>query len=175
MELVVGRVGRAHGVRGEVSVEVRTDDVERRFAVGSVLASRTRDGESGPSLTVAQSRPHSGRLLVAFEEIHDRDTAESLRGSLLVVDSETSVPVADDDEWWDHDIVGLDVVLVDGSPLGVVEDVLHVPGSDLLSVRRANGAEVLVPFVSAIVPKVDLEHRRLVVDPPAGLLELDEV
>lgn len=169
MQLVVGRIGRAHGVRGEVAVDVRTDDPERRFAVGSVL--ETDPAERGP-LTVAASRWHSGRLLVTFAGVADRTAVEALRGLLLVADSATSPPPEDPDEYWDHQLVGLTAVTLSGDVLGAVEEVLHPPGGDLLVVRRADDAELLVPFVRAIVPEVDLTGGRLVVDPPPGLLDL---
>ena len=169
MQLVVGRIARAHGIGGEVAVDVRTDSPELRFAPGASVD--TDPPERGP-LTVSSTRWHSGRLLVSFAEVADRTTAEALRGTLLVADSATSPAAQDPDEFWDHQLVGLDVVTVKGAALGVVEDVAHPPGADLLVVRDAGGREVLVPFVSAIVPVVDLERRRLVVDPPEGLLEL---
>ena len=168
MQLVVGRIGRAHGIGGEVSVDVRTDSPELRFAVGASLD--TDPADRGP-LTVTRARWHSGRLLVAFEQVVDRTTAEALRGTMLVADSSTS-PAVENDEFWDHQLTGLRAETVDGRLLGEVEDVLHPPGSDLLAVRRPDGAELLVPFVRAIVPTVDIEGGRVVVDPPEGLLEL---
>ena len=169
MQLVVGRIARAHGVGGEVAVEVRTDSPDLRFAPGATV--HTDPPERGP-LTVRRTRWHSGRLLVSFDEVTDRTTAELLRGTLLVADSSTSPESADDDEFWDHQLVGLAAVLGTGEPLGTVEEVLHLPATDTLVVRGAAGEEILVPFVRAIVPEVDLERGRLVVDPPDGLLEL---
>ena len=168
MQLVVGRIGRAHGIGGEVSVDVRTDSPDLRFAVGSSLD--TDPPERGP-LTVTRARWHSGRLLIAFEEVGDRTAAEALRGTLLVADSSTSPP-AEEDEYWDHELTGLDALTVSGEPLGQVVEVLHPPGSDILAVRRPDGTEVLVPFVRAIVPTVDIAAGRVVVDPPEGLLDL---
>jgi 16S rRNA processing protein RimM len=168
VQLVVGRIARAHGIAGEVSVDVRTDSPELRFADGARLD--TEPAERGP-LTITRTRWHSGRLLVAFDSVMDRTAAEALRGTLLVADSSSSPP-AGADEYWDHDLAGLDVVSVTGEPLGVVADVLHPPGSDLLSVQRPDGTELLVPFVRTIVPAVDLAARRVVVDLPDGLLEL---
>jgi 16S rRNA processing protein RimM len=103
--------------------------------------------------------------------VGDRTAAERLRGTLLVADSATS-PTIDDDEFWDHQLNGLQVVTVDGAPLGEIAEVLHPPGGDLLAVRRPDGGELLVPFVRAIVPTVDIDAGRVVVDPPEGLLEL---
>jgi 16S rRNA processing protein RimM len=172
--LVVGRIGKPQGIRGEVTVEVRTDDPDARFAVGSVLL--TDPPERGP-LTVEQARDHSGRLVVAFEGVTDRNGAERLRGTLLVVDAATLPMPADEDEFHDHVLRGMLAALPDGERLGEVVDVLHLPHGDVLVVRRddsgaSTGAEVLVPFVKAMVPEVDVAARRLVVDPPAGLLDL---
>jgi 16S rRNA processing protein RimM len=169
VRLIVGRVARAHGIGGEVAVDVHTDDPDHRFALGQVL--ETDPAERGP-LTVQRTRWHSGRLLVQFAQVPDRTGAEGLRGTLLVADSSTSAPASDDDEYWDHDLVGLRAETADGVELGVVADVLHPPGPPLLSVRRPDGAELLVPFVRDIVPTVDLGSGRLVVTPPDGLLDL---
>jgi 16S rRNA processing protein RimM len=166
--LVVGRVARAHGINGEVSVEVRTDVADLRFADGARLDT---DPPRNEPLTVAHTRWHSGRLLVSFEGFADRTAAESLRGTLLTVDSSTSPPT-DDDEYWDHELTGLDVESPTGDPLGVIDDVIHPPGVPLLVVRRPDGSEALVPFVKDIVPTVDLAARRVVIDPPEGLFEL---
>lgn len=169
MQLVVGRIARAHGIGGEVSVDVRTDAPDLRFAVGARLD--TDPGELGP-LTVTRSRWHSGRLLVAFDGVCDRTAAEALRGAFLVVDSQTSPATDDADEFWDHELAGLEAVTASGEPLGVIEDVVHPPGPDLLVVRRPDGTEALVPFVREIVPLVDVGARRVVVDPPEGLFDL---
>jgi len=166
---VVGRVLRAHGVRGELTVDVRTDSPEERFAAGSVLA--TEPPEAGP-LTVVAARNHSGRLLVAFEGVVDRAGAERLRGVRLVVDSD-SLPVPEDpDEFLDHHLVGLAAVTVSGEEVGTVSDVVHGTAADLLVVSRPEGREAFVPFVAALVPEVDVAGGRVVLDPPEGLLEL---
>jgi 16S rRNA processing protein RimM len=169
VQLVVGRIAKAHGVAGEVAVDVRTDSPDARFAPGCRID--TDPPERGP-LTVRRTRWHSGRLLVCFDEVAGRTAAEALRGTLLVADSSTSAAVDGEDEFWDHDLVGLDAVTPAGTQLGRVEDVLHPPGSDLLVVRADDGREILVPFVHAIVPDVDVRSGRVVVDPPEGLLEL---
>ncbi|MFL6240905.1 MAG: ribosome maturation factor RimM [Actinomycetes bacterium] len=170
MQLVVGRIGRPHGVHGEVAVEIRTDDPDTRFAAGTTLA--TDPPEAGP-LTVVRARPHHGRLLVEFAELTDRDVAQGKRGTLLVVDSATSVGSADPDEFWDHDLVGLAAVSTSGAELGEVVEVVHLPAQDALLVRPGDrpepGADVLVPFVAAIVPEVDVVAGRVVIDPPGGL------
>jgi 16S rRNA processing protein RimM len=169
MQLVVGRIAKAHGIRGEVAVEVRTDDPEHRYVVGSTL--QTDPPERGP-LTIAKARWHSGRLLVQFDGVADRTAAERLGGTLLVADSGTSSAADDDDDFWDHDLIGLTAVAEDGMVLGDVADVLHPPGPAVLVVSLASGKEVMVPFVSEIVPSVDVAAGRLVIDPPTGLLDL---
>ncbi len=171
MQLVVGRVGRAHGIRGEVTVEVRTDDPERRLGPGAVLA--TDPPERGP-LTVATGKVHSGRLLLRFEGVADRTGAEALRGTLLVADVDPDERPEDPEDFYDHQLEDLAVELRDGTPLGRVEEMLHLPGQDVVLVRRPDGAELLVPFVAALVPEVDLDGQRMVVDPPPGLLGEDE-
>lgn len=170
MQVTVGRVGRAHGVRGYVVVGVRTDEPESRFAVGSRLD--TDPPAVGP-LTVAAARWHSGELLVRFEGVADRTAAEGLRGTWLRVDSSSLAPLPDPDEFRDTDLIGLSVAVADGTPVGEVTDVLH-HGQDLLAVRRGDGAEILVPFVKAIVTDVDVAAGTLVIDPPPGLLDPDE-
>lgn len=171
MQLVVGRIRRPHGIRGDVSVEVRTDDPDARFVVGSAL--RTDPAGRGP-LTLTAKRWHAGSLILAFAEIGDRTAAEELRGTWLVVDSADVPPTGDPDEFHDHELIGLAAVTAGGEPVGVVTDVLH-HGQDLLVVRPATGGggrgQLLVPFVAAIVPEVDVAAGRLVVDPPPGLLD----
>lgn len=173
MQLVVGRVGRPHGLHGDVTVEVRTDDPDQRFVAGSSLA--TVPEERGP-LTVLASRWHSGRLLVRFAGYEDRNAAEELRDTVLAIDSDELTPLADPAEFYDHDLIGLTVVTVAGELVGSVADVLH-HGQDLLVIDGTgprSGAEILVPFVAAIVPEVDVAAGRLIIDPPPGLLDPDE-
>ncbi|HVW81223.1 MAG TPA: ribosome maturation factor RimM [Mycobacteriales bacterium] len=169
MQLVVGRIAKAHGIAGEVAVDVRTDDPEHRFAVGSSLD--TDPADRGP-LVVSRSRWHSGRLLVSFVGVADRTAAELLRGTMLVADSASSQSAGDDDDFWDHDLIGLTAVLVDGAVVGTVSDVLHPPGPDVLVIARPGQDDALVPFVREIVPSVDRPAGRVVLDPPEGLLEL---
>ena len=170
--LVVGRIGKPQGIRGEVTLQVRTDDPDTRFAAGAVL--HTGPPERGP-LTVAAARWQNGRLVVAFEGVPDRSAAEQLRETVLQVDARTLPPPEDEDEFHDHVLRGMTAELVDGSALGEVADVLHLPHGDVLVLRRRDtGAEVLVPFVKAMVPVVDVAARRLQVDPPEGLLDVEE-
>jgi 16S rRNA processing protein RimM len=128
--------------------------------------------EAGP-LTIASMRWHSGRLLIRFDGVADRNAAEELQGILLVADSESSRG-GDEDDFWDHDLVGLTAELSDGTVIGTVSDVLHPPGPVVLVLDRGNATEALVPFVSEIVPSVELSRGRLVVDPPEGLLDLGD-
>ena len=168
MQVVVARIGRPHGVRGDVTVDPRTDEPDRRLARGAVLVT---DSSRYPTLTVDTSRWHSGRLLLHFEEVTGRTDVESLRGALLSVDVDPDERPADAEEFYDHQLIGLHVVTLAGAPVGIVSEVVH-GAQDLLVVVRPEGGAVMIPFVAAIVPVVDLEAGRVVVDPPGGLLEL---
>lgn len=168
---VVARVGKPHGLRGEVTVQVHTDDPEGRFVPGAVFA--TEPSVTGP-LTLGGVRVHQGVYLLRFEGHPDRTAAEALRGTRLLVDDRPDDQAEDDDAWREEDLLGLAVVLADGTPLGEVA-ALHVREvQDLLEVRTPQGGEVLIPFVEELVPEVDEEAGRVVVDPPPGLLELGE-
>ena len=171
---VVGRILRPHGLRGELSVEVRTDDPAERFAAGSVLA--TDPPEAGP-LTVTASRWHSGRLLVSCAGGGELAGAEPLRGIWLSLAAADVPSPQDPDEFHDHQLTGLTVVTMSGELVGTVTDVLHT-GQDLLAVTPGPGtarqADLLVPFVAAIAVEVDLPGGRLVIDPPPGLLDLGQ-
>ncbi len=171
MRVIVGRVGRPHGIRGEVVIGVRTDEPDLRFAVGATLdvAQQEEGPADGDGLTVAAKRWHSGQLLIAFAGVTDRAAAGELTGSWLSVDSSQLPELPDPDEFRDHELIGLSVQTASGEPVGVVADVLH-HGQDLLVVWRPDG-ECLVPFVKAIVPRVDVPAGVLVIDPPPGLLD----
>ncbi|MEV5123568.1 ribosome maturation factor RimM [Streptomyces decoyicus] len=168
MQLVVARIGRAHGIKGEVTVEVRTDEPELRLAPGAVLA--TEPSSVGP-LTIATGRVHSGRLLLRFEGVADRTAAEALRNTLLIAEVDPEEVPEDPEEFYDHQLIDLDVVTRDGTEIGRISEISHLPYQDLLVVQRPDGSEVLIPFVSEIVPEIDLEEQRAVVDPPPGLLD----
>ena len=165
-KLVVGRVGRPHGIRGEVTIDVRTDEPDARFTAGAEIA--TDPAGAGP-VTIERARWHSGRLLLHFAGIDDRDAAEGLRGTWLVVDPDDISSSTDPDDFHDQELIGLAVVTADGTEVGHVAEILH-HGQDLLVVRGAGG-DTLVPFVSALVPEVDVPGGRLVIDPPPGLLD----
>lgn len=168
MELVVGRIARAHGVTGELSVEVRTDDPDERFAVGSVLTGRLPRGGGSRRFTVESVREHSGRLLIRFAGVSDRDAADALRGTLFMVDTTDLPPIEDPDEFYDHQLEGLAVRTLDGTAVGTVSEVLHTPGGELLSVRGSERREILVPFVSAIVTSISLADKVIEIDPRKG-------
>lgn len=171
MQLVVARIGRAHGIKGEVTVEVRTDEPELRLGPGAVLA--TEPASAGP-LTIRNGRVHSGRLLLHFEGVGDRTAAEALRNTLLIAEVDPEERPDDPEEFYDHQLADLDVVTRDGTFIGRIESVAHLPSQDLLVVRREDGGEALVPFVTEIVPEIDLEEQRAVIDPPPGLLGDEE-
>ncbi|OII60647.1 ribosome maturation factor RimM [Streptomyces sp. CC53] len=168
MQLVVARIGRAHGIKGEVTVEVRTDEPELRLAPGAVLA--TDPAAAGP-LTIAAGRVHSGRLLLRFEGVRDRNAAEALRNTLLIADVDPDERPEEPDEYYDHQLIDLDVVLADGTEVGRITEISHLPSQDLFIVERPDGSEVMIPFVEEIVTEVDLATQRAVVSPPPGLID----
>lgn len=170
MQVVVARIGKAHGLRGEVTVQVLTASPGERFVPGATFV--TEPEAAGP-LVLRSARDHNGVLLLGFEDAEDRSAAEALRGTRLLDD----VLEDDDDEdsWYERDLVGLKAVTVGGDELGEVIALQSRPTQDLLVLRLADGREALVPFVAAIVPDVDVEGGRIVLDPPAGLLNLDDL
>ena len=168
MQLVVARIGRAHGIKGEVTVEVRTDEPELRLAPGAVLA--TEPAAAGP-LTIETGRVHSGRLLLRFAGVADRTAAEALRNLLLIAEVDPEVFPEDEDEYYDHQLMDLDVVTKDGVEIGRITEISHLPSQDLFIVERPDGSEVMIPFVEKIVTEIDLEEQRAVIDPPPGLID----
>lgn len=176
MRLIVARIGRAHGLRGEVSVEVRTDAPQERFVDGAVL--HVEDGPrrrallaagAPTSLTVSRVRDNNGILLLTFAEVSDRSSAESLRDAIL--EAEVSEESDEPDAWYDHELVGLVAVDSAGVRLGEVVAVHHPGAQDLLVIRTASAGDRLVPFVTAIVPEVDVKGGKIVMTAPPGLLE----
>ncbi|AKK03429.1 ribosome maturation factor RimM [Corynebacterium epidermidicanis] len=164
MDVMIGRVVKSHGIRGEVVVEPTTDDPELRYAVGETL--RGTQGKKEHSLTITAVRAHQGRLLIKFEEVPDRNAADSLRGTKFF-----AAPIYDEDEgYYDHELEGL-TVLLDGTPIGTVTGISHGPAQSLLEVR-IDDREVLIPFVEEIVPDIDLDEGTCTITPPEGLLEL---
>jgi 16S rRNA processing protein RimM len=166
--IAVGRIGPARGVRGEVFVEPWTDDPAQRFAPGHSL--RTEPAAAGP-LTVEASSLASGKLVVHFAGVVNREGAEALRGVQLLIDPADRPPLEDPDDFYDTDLVGLLARHVDGTALGTVRDVLHAAGAHYLVVD-VEGREHLVPFVAAVVPTVDVTGGILEIDPPDGLFDL---
>ena len=160
MKLNVGRIGKAHGILGEATIEVRTDEAEDRFASGAVL-----ETESHGLITVVSARVHNGILLLGFEGIEDRNAIEELRNELLYADVDIEAPGVDEDDYHVLQLVGCKAFLVDGDELGEVIDVLNLPGQDVLVVKSHDG-EVLIPFVRQLVPIVDIKAKRMTVIPP---------
>lgn len=187
MSIVVARIGKPHGLRGEVTVQLHTDDPGRRLAPGASFATEARSGSGVPrELTIRTARPHNGSWLLSFEGIPDRTGAEGLRGARLVVDTDEaaeaaagsaagSEAAADDDEdaYYEDELVGLAVESPAGERLGTVASLETGSAQDLLVVTLEDGTSAWIPFVTAIVPEVDLAGGRIVVDPPAGLLDLN--
>jgi 16S rRNA processing protein RimM len=168
VQLVVARIGRAHGIKGEVTVEVRTDEPELRLGPGAVLF--TDPASAGP-LTIETGRVHSGRLLLRFEGVRDRNAAEALRNILLIAEVDPTEIPEEEDEYYDHQLIDLDVVLADGTEIGVITEISHLPSQDLFIVERPDGTELMIPFVEEIVTEIDLEEQRAVIDPPPGLID----
>lgn len=167
MELMIGRVVKSHGIKGEVAVVVTKDEPEIRFALGEVL--KGVQGKKEHRLTIQTARVHQGRLLIKFEEIPDRTQADSLRGTKFMA------PPLENPEgeegFYDHELEGLKVVQ-DDTEIGVVTGVMHAPAGEILEVELEGGKEALVPFVHEIVPEVDLDEGIVVITPPEGLLDL---
>ena len=172
VEVVVGRIGKPHGLRGEVTVDVRTDEPERRFAPGSTLRAEPPPGSASSlrSVTVAGARQHQSVLLVTFEELADRTAAEGARGIVLHATIPADQSPEDPDEYYDHQLVGLAACDVDGTALGTVAGLVHGGAQDLLRVDTPDGREALVPFVKALVPEVDVAGRRVVIADRPGLV-----
>ena len=160
MKLNVGRIGKAHGILGEATIEVRTDEAENRFAIGAVL-----ETDSHGELTVISARVHNGILLLGFQGIEDRNSIEALRNELLYAEVDIQAPGIDEDDYHVLQLVGCTAYLVDGDEFGVVTDVLNLPGQDVLAIKSADG-EVLIPFVRQLVPVVDIKAQRMTVIPP---------
>jgi 16S rRNA processing protein RimM len=165
VEVVVGVVGRAHGIRGEVVIDVRTDEPDRRFAVGQIL----RAEDTTRTFRVVSSRLHSGRWLLGFSELADRSAAEQARGIRLVIDVDPHERPADPEEYFDRQLVGLTVLAAGGATVGRVTGVLHHAEQDLLEVQ-GDDTRHLIPFVRAIVPEVDLAAGTLRLADVPGLL-----
>lgn len=165
--VVVGRIGRPHGIHGDVFVLPLTDVPELRFADG-------RDLHAGPpanrTLTIGTSKDHSGKLVVSFVGVDDRNSAELLRNAILEADVDASEGTGDSEEYFDRQLEGLRALDPVGDHIGRVTDVVHLPAQDLLEVTLSDGTQRLVPFVKQLVPTVDLVAGTIVIDAPDGLL-----
>ncbi len=167
MDLVVGRLGRPHGVHGEISVEVRTDEPESRFAPGTKLNLK----ESKSVLTVLSSRWHQEKMLVKFEEILDRDQANEIKGKTLTIEIDPNYIETKNDQYYEFQLAGLKVINKNQEKLGEIKEVITGLAQDLLVVKTEDKKEVLVPFVKQIVVKVDLSNKIITMDPPIGLFD----
>ncbi len=172
IEVVVGRIGKPHGVRGEVTIDVRTDEPERRFAPGAVLRAVPPKGASSQlkTLTVRSTRWHQQVLLVSFEEAGDRNAAEAVRGTVLHAELPIDAVPEDPEEFYDHQLAGLSAYDLEGRLLGTVKGLVHGAAQDLVTVLTPDGREALVPFVKELVPEVDVPGGRLVVADRPGLV-----
>jgi 16S rRNA processing protein RimM len=166
LQLVVGRIGRAHGVQGEATIEVRTDDPDIRFAVGQKLTLA-----DGRSLAISGNRWHNQILLLSFAGINDRNQVEALRDQLLYAEVDTNS--TEPGEYHFQQLIGSQVVLPDGSNLGLVSEVVQLPGQDLLSVASKKG-EVLIPMVKQIILSIDVAKKIIQVNPPEGLIDVED-
>ena len=160
MRLNVGRIGKAHGILGEATIEVRTDEAEDRFAPGARL-----ETDSHGVLTVASARVHNGILLLGFEGIENRNQVEELRNELLYADVDIDAPGYDEDDYHVLQLIDCIAYLEDGSEFGTITEVLNLPGQDVLAIKTSNG-EVMIPFVRQLVPTVDIRNKRMTVIPP---------
>lgn len=168
---VVARIGKPHGLRGEVTVQLHTDDPSTRLTVGAVLETQARPGSGVPrQLTLRSTRVHRGIWLVAFEEVPDRTGAEGLRGTRLVLDAEDEPTVEEDEGWYEDTLVGLEVRDPSGGVLGTVTGLEVGAAQDRLVVELVDGVTAYVPFVEQIVPEVGDDH--VVVDAPPGLFDV---
>jgi 16S rRNA processing protein RimM len=169
VEVVVGVIGRAHGVLGEVAVELRTDEPDRRFAPGRQL----RAEDTPRFFTVLTTRRHAGGLLVRFDEVADRTTADSVRGTVLVADVDVDERPSHAEEFYDRQLIGLLARTADEKVVGQVISVLHLPHQDLLELDTSQGSR-LIPFVEALIPEIDLQRGWLRIADVPGLLDDEE-
>ncbi|MFS0716910.1 ribosome maturation factor RimM [Arthrobacter phoenicis] len=168
MQLQVARIGKPHGIRGEVTVQVLTDAPGDRFVPGTQFV--VEPASAGP-LTVESARWNKDILLLAFEEVETRNDAEALRGAKLFIETE-ELDEDDDEGWYEHELIGLDVRVGD-EVVGTVSALHTMPVQDLLVVKDRAGKEILIPFVEQIVPEVNVAEKYVLVTPPAGLFEVN--
>lgn len=166
VEVVVGRIGRAHGIKGQVAIDLRTDEPARRFVPGASLQL-----DDGRELEVDTVSWHRGRLLLTFAGVPDRTAVEALRGRLLSTRVPADEQPSEPEEFFDRQLVGMAVLDHAGQGRGIVKEVLHLPAQDVLLVELHSGGEAMVPFVSALVPEVDVDARTVTLADVGGLLE----
>jgi 16S rRNA processing protein RimM len=160
MRLLVGRIGRAHGILGEATIEVRTDDPDIRFAVGAKV-----NTDKHGDLTIISGRVHNGILLLGFQGITTRNQIEEYRNEMLYSDVDINATNEDEDEYHVLQLIGCTTYLESGEVFGEVTDVINLPGQDLLAIKTEQG-QSLIPFVRQLVPEVDVKNKRIVVIPP---------
>lgn len=167
MRLLVGRIGRAHGILGEATIEVRTDEPDRRFAIGATVQT-----DSHGDLKITSGRVHNGILLLGFEGITDRNAIEKLRNTMLYAEVDINEVSDDEDEYHVLQLIGCQAVLENGDVFGQISDVINLPAQDLLAIKTTDG-EQLIPFVRQLVPIVDIANKKVVVIPPtvSGLVQ----
>ncbi|WP_040165235.1 ribosome maturation factor RimM [Microbacterium gorillae] len=170
-QLRVGRLVKAHGLKGAFKLELYTDDPDGRFTPGAQFTLQVPESSPwhGKTITVREFRWMNSHPVVFFEGVDDRNAADELVRAILWIDQDEDAVSTEDDAWYDHQLTGLDVVR-DGAVVGRIARVEHMPAQDLLIVKTAED-EVMVPFVSAIVPEVDISAGRVIITPPAGLFE----
>lgn len=171
MQLIVAIIGSAHGLKGEVKLDVRTDSPVSRLYQGATL--ETSPASAGP-LTISNLREYKGITYARFEEVRERTAAEHLRGVQLIIESD-EVEGEEEEAWYPHELRGLEALDPEGYELGIVEDLQIMPAQDLLIVREPDGKLVQVPFVAEIVTEVDLDDHCVVIDAPPGLFSEEEI
>ncbi|WP_174775415.1 ribosome maturation factor RimM [Cryobacterium frigoriphilum] len=170
-QLRVGRLTKAHGLKGAIKLELFTDDPGRRFVPGAVFTLQVPTGSSwhGKTIELVELRWYNQHAVGFFKDVPDRETAETLAKAILWIDQDSAEQPDEEDAWYDHQLVGL-AVHRDGVKIGTIARLEHLPAQDLLIVKTASG-EVMVPFVKAIVPTVDVKTGIVTITPPPGLLE----
>ena len=170
-QLRIGRLTKAHGLKGALKIELYTDDPERRFVPGAVFSLQVPTGHAwhGKTLELVELRWYNSHAVGFFKDVPDRTAAEGLAKAILWVEQDAAELPEEEDAWYDHQLVGLSV-LRDGVTVGTVTQIDHFPSQDLLTVKTDSG-EILVPFVKSIVSRVDVKAGTMIVTPPPGLFE----
>ena len=169
----MGRLLKAHGLKGAIKLELYTDSPNERFVPGAVLKLQVPETSPwfGKTVTVKELRWYNQSPVIFLEGIEDRDASEQLIRAILLIDTDADALPTEEDAWYDHQLVGLKV-LRDGIEVGTITRVDHLPSQDLLTVKTGSG-DVFVPFVKAIVTSVDVAAGIATIDPPEGLFEVN--